>query len=777
MERERIEREEKEEEHRRCMEKVEKEIEMMKIKQNTKTDQENKNYERASRPKLPKFDEEKDDMDTYLERFERFATVQQWNREEWSMSLSPLLTGKGLHVFTGLPADEIKDYDKLKSAILRRYELTEEGFRKRFKEERPECGEAVNQFIARIRRYLERWIDLSGIEKTFPALQDLLIKEQYINTCNKELQIFLRERVPKNVEELTAIAQQYTDAHKSQKTIKAAAVQEKCVIQQEIGQAVVQQRRCYICNRTNHIARDCYYRDLRRRQCNDSTPVNAQRNYNQRARVSENNQRNCIQRARAPDSQNKNCQRAGAFVHNKDANIKDKSGQMPVADGILNNRKVKVLRDTGCSSAVVRTCLVYEHQKTGEEVTCMLIDGTERKFPLAHIYVDTPYYTGYVKAMCMDNPLYDLIVGNLQDMSDKPNSARMEGHAVITTAQCKVKSGDFTIQNDDAVTAERNELKMEVSELRKKYGFKKANLQTVERERDNVRNQLLSNEQRIELHKDKYEQVTRDFHNLKHTRDNDMSDLAMKLKVTITEKEKVTRSYDESVGKLKGNQLENEKLEKKLKVATKSVYSPHASSHPRLAEMEQGEEINTRNRFTSLKTETEIGDKADDITENGVFKDDDNQNQEDEKNDGNEENDNQRKKHREKTVESTGTPDRERFSRNEEDDVMDEDVDEVDDDERDEDNDDGGRRDGDETGEDDGNDYDDGDEENGEGKKEKSRIPEDEKRREKEDKYEENELRKERGRRKEKKRKKIKTIDFCNKSSISDGSSGFDTLY
>jgi len=43
-------------------------------------------------PKMPYFDEERDFMDSYLGRFERFTTFcQRWNRAEWALYLSALL--------------------------------------------------------------------------------------------------------------------------------------------------------------------------------------------------------------------------------------------------------------------------------------------------------------------------------------------------------------------------------------------------------------------------------------------------------------------------------------------------------------------------------------------------------------------------------------------------------------------------------------------------------------------------------------------------------------
>ena len=82
-------------------------------------------------PKMPYFDEERDFMDSYLGRFERFAETQKWKREHWAMYLSALLTGRALDVYSRMP-DQAGDYDRLKDALLKRYLLSADGFKKRF---------------------------------------------------------------------------------------------------------------------------------------------------------------------------------------------------------------------------------------------------------------------------------------------------------------------------------------------------------------------------------------------------------------------------------------------------------------------------------------------------------------------------------------------------------------------------------------------------------------------------------------------------------------------
>ena len=77
---------------------------------------------------------------------------------------------------------DVDDCNKLKNALLKRYPLMEEGFRTKFIEEKPDLGETVHQFSARIRRYLKRWVDLAGIDKAYESVMDLLVREQYIST-------------------------------------------------------------------------------------------------------------------------------------------------------------------------------------------------------------------------------------------------------------------------------------------------------------------------------------------------------------------------------------------------------------------------------------------------------------------------------------------------------------------------------------------------------------------------------------------------------------------
>ena len=106
------------------------------------------NYEdRAKAPKLPSFVDGKDNLDAYLQQFKRFAVTAKWEKAGWATKLSALLSGRALEVYSRLSEEAASDYDKMKIALMRRYDLTEDGYRRKFRTSKPEIDESPDQFI------------------------------------------------------------------------------------------------------------------------------------------------------------------------------------------------------------------------------------------------------------------------------------------------------------------------------------------------------------------------------------------------------------------------------------------------------------------------------------------------------------------------------------------------------------------------------------------------------------------------------------------------------
>ena len=65
---------------------------------------------------------------------------------------------------------------------------------------------------------------------------------------------------------------------------------------------------------------------------------------------------------------------------------------MPLVEGKIDGKTVQIFRDTDSCRIVVWESLVKPHQNTSKIHTYVnLIDGTERKYPVAKIDISSPY--------------------------------------------------------------------------------------------------------------------------------------------------------------------------------------------------------------------------------------------------------------------------------------------------------------------------------------------------------------------------------------------------
>ena len=428
--------------------------------------------DRAKAPKLPSFVDGKDDLDAYLQRFERFATTAKWEKTGWASKLSALLSGRALEVYSRLSEEAAQDYDGVKLALMKRYDLTEDGYRRKFRASKPELDESPEQFIVRLDRYLLRWLELSNTERSFEGLKDLIVKEQFIDCCPKELAIHLRERAPETLDQTAKIADQYLEAH-GKHLFSSASKKPEAEVEPKVDETKNQQDSttivCFKCNARGHkaincpsLVKKCFVggkQGHEARNCRSGKQKSGGQNRDglpeQRGQVSagclvqppevrptEEEVRACIKDDNLLLASGKKI----PIVSN--ACLEPLSGdrlKMPVVKGRVGEKTVDVLRDTGCSGIVVKKSLVSEDQFTGDFNVMLLIDNTARKVPIARITVDTPYLKGQVEAQCLPDAIYDLIIGNVPGArpADEPDPTWQEACAVTTRSQAK-KDGEVT---------------------------------------------------------------------------------------------------------------------------------------------------------------------------------------------------------------------------------------------------------------------------------------------------------------------------------------------
>ena len=93
------------------------------------------------------------------------------------------------------------------------------------------------------------------------------------------------------------------------------------------------------------------------------------------------------------------------------------------------------MRDTGCTGVVVRRSLVSDGQMLDKQSGVTLINNYKQRCPVARINIDCPFFRGTTDALCIDDPVHDLVIGNIEG-SKFPNITHFSS-GVVSKKQSK----------------------------------------------------------------------------------------------------------------------------------------------------------------------------------------------------------------------------------------------------------------------------------------------------------------------------------------------------
>ncbi|XP_064077602.1 uncharacterized protein LOC135195273 [Macrobrachium nipponense] len=331
---------------------------------------------KPSLPKLPIFNDVTDSIDAYILRFERLAVSAGWSKDIWAVSLAPLLQGKALETYEHLSPVEAKDFDCVKEALLRCFKCTSEGYRLRFRNCKFFKNETAQQFGNRLKNNLKRWVELADCEETFDDLFDLILVEQFLNACDRNMVIFLKEHEMKTFDQVVKYAEMYMEAHInygkkgfSDSHEKQGVSESEVMTGDSKGKTGVDSdrkvtaRNCYVCGRGNHLAKDCFERFGGPKRKGVSKGAT---------------------------------EKAAVVGH---------GGKLMVDKGTVEGVEVNVFRDPGCTMVLVKETFVPKLKFTGKHVGLKMANNQVFRYPEAIVDVVSPYFTGETLAVCMPDPI------------------------------------------------------------------------------------------------------------------------------------------------------------------------------------------------------------------------------------------------------------------------------------------------------------------------------------------------------------------------------------
>ena len=128
--------------------------------------------------------------------------------------LQSVLKGKAQTAYTALSAAETADYDTVKKAILKAYELVPEASRQKFRNHRKQDSQTYVEFAHEELVFFERWCTSRKVGTDFDRLKEIILIEQFKRRVSEDIKTYLDEKDAKTLSEAAILADEYALTHK-----------------------------------------------------------------------------------------------------------------------------------------------------------------------------------------------------------------------------------------------------------------------------------------------------------------------------------------------------------------------------------------------------------------------------------------------------------------------------------------------------------------------------------------------------------------------------------
>ena len=133
------------------------------------------------------------------------------------------------------------------------------------------------QFSSRLRSYLNKWLKMAKIEESYEAVCDFFARDQFLDSCGRELYVHLKPKSFKNLEELAKEADLFAEArggvytcvNKAQRDNKGGSQHKSD--SKPSGKPEIN---CSICGK-GHLTIKCYKNHDRKQVCSAEESVGA----------------------------------------------------------------------------------------------------------------------------------------------------------------------------------------------------------------------------------------------------------------------------------------------------------------------------------------------------------------------------------------------------------------------------------------------------------------------------------------------------------------------
>ena len=161
---------------------------------------------------VPKFKGKK--VDKYFLHFEKIANSLKWPKESWTLLLQSVFNGKAREIYSSLSIQQCQNYDAVKKAVLKAYELVPEAYRQKFRSAKKESNQTYVEFARVQEQMFDRWLSSKNVNEDFRQLRQLVLIEQFKECIHASIKTHLDERDINNLEDAAATVDDYALTHR-----------------------------------------------------------------------------------------------------------------------------------------------------------------------------------------------------------------------------------------------------------------------------------------------------------------------------------------------------------------------------------------------------------------------------------------------------------------------------------------------------------------------------------------------------------------------------------
>ena len=161
---------------------------------------------------VPPFQEK--EVDKYFAHFEKVADSLNWPKESWVLLLQSVLVGKAQEIYGSLSVEKSSNYEHVKEAILKAYELVPEAYRQKFRNYLKYDSKTHVEFAREKENLFNRWCHSKEIGQDFKKLKQMVLLEEFKDKVRPDIRSHLDEQKVEELEKAAIMADDYALTHK-----------------------------------------------------------------------------------------------------------------------------------------------------------------------------------------------------------------------------------------------------------------------------------------------------------------------------------------------------------------------------------------------------------------------------------------------------------------------------------------------------------------------------------------------------------------------------------